>query len=65
MTAPDSEPCDIDTTRPRRPGAVFLVCGLVFLGVGAATRQAAFLALGPAFLVLGIALLARARTPSR
>jgi len=63
VTASDSEPRD--TTHPRRPGAVFLACGLVFLGVAAATRQAAFLALGPAFLVLGIALLARARKPSR
>jgi hypothetical protein len=63
MTAPAS-----DTTRPRRQhgaGFVFLICGLSFLGVGIGTRQAAFLTLGPTFLVLGIALMARGRKSSR
>ena len=51
----------------RRPGAayVFVICGLGFLGLGIANRQTAFLAMGPAFLVLGIALLARARNSPR
>ncbi len=63
MTAPAG-----DTTRPRRQngaGFVFLICGLSFLGVGLGTRQAAFLTLGPTFLVLGIALMARDRKVPR
>ncbi len=63
MTAPAG-----DTTRPRRQngaGFVFLICGLSFLGVGLGTRQAAFLTLGPTFLVLGIALMARDRKAPR
>jgi hypothetical protein len=63
MTAPAG-----DTTRPRRQngaGFVFLICGLSFLGVGLGTRQAAFLTLGPTFLVLGIALMARGRKAPR
>ena len=63
MTAPAG-----DTTRPRRQngaGFVFLICGLSFLGVGLGTRQAAFVTLGPTFLVLGIALMARDRKAPR
>ena len=63
MTAPAN-----DTTKPRRQngaGFVFLICGLSFLGVGLGTRQAAFLTLGPTFLVLGVALMARDRKAPR
>ena len=42
-------------------GFPFLLCGLVCLGVGLATRQAAFLGVGPAFVAIGAALLARGR----
>ena len=63
MDAPDTAP----QTFRRQPGAgfVFLICGLSFLGVGIANRQMAFLTMGPTFLVLGVALLARARKSSR
>lgn len=47
-----------------RPGAArfpYLMLGLVFLGVGLGTHQAAFLTIGPAFVAIGIALLARNR----
>ena len=57
-----------DTPRNRRQhgaGVVFLICGLSFLGVGIANRQATFLTMGPSFLLLGIALMARGRTSSR
>jgi len=53
---------------PRRrngAGVVFLICGMAFLGVGIGTRQAALLTMGPTFLVLGIALMARSRNTSR
>jgi hypothetical protein len=47
--------------RKRAPGVVFLACGLAFLGVAGATRNSAFFTIGPVFLVLGIAFLARSR----
>jgi hypothetical protein len=56
------------TSKPRRQngaGTVFLICGLSFLGVGIGTRQTAFLTLGPTFLVLGIALMARGHRARR
>jgi hypothetical protein len=63
MDAPDTTP---QKTR-RQPGAgfVFLICGLSFLGVGIANRQTAFLTMGPTFLVLGVALMARAHKSPR
>ena len=50
--------------RKRAPGAAFLACGIAFLGVGAATHDNTFFAMGPAFIAIGIALLARARRSS-
>jgi hypothetical protein len=63
MDAPDTTP-----QKPRRQsgaGFVFLICGLSFLGVGIANRQTAFLTMGPTFLVLGVALMARAHKSPR
>ena len=59
MSTPDRDPSS--PRRPQGPGFVFLICGLSFLGFGIATHQMAFLTMGPTFLVLGIALMARAR----
>jgi len=63
MDAPDTAPRR--TRRQPGVGFVFLICGLSFLGVGIANRQTAFLAMGPTFLVLGVALLARAHKSPR
>jgi hypothetical protein len=52
-----------DSKTTRAAGFPFLLCGLVFLGVGLATAQVAFLGVGPAFVAIGIALLARKRAP--
>ena len=57
-----------DRSRRRRAGVPFLLCGIAFAGVGVAMHQTAFQAIGPAFVVIGIASLARARRaapPSR
>lgn len=45
----------------RVPGAVVLACGVAFLGAGGATGNPSFHALGPVFIALGAALLARSR----
>ena len=55
-----NEPASDRNRRPRA-GFPFLLCGIAFAGVGLATHQTAFLAIGPAFVVIGIAFLARAR----
>lgn len=64
MTTPDPR-VPAPPAPARNSGTVFLICGLVFLAVGAGTRQVAFLAMGPAFLAIGIAFLARARKAGR
>ena len=57
-TPPD--PARLDR-RMLAPGIVFLSCGTSFLGVGIATKMTAFTLMAPAFLVLGIVFLVRAR----
>ena len=54
---------------PSRPssnaGLVFLVVGIVFLASGLATRNAGLWAPGPAFIALGVVLMANARRKSK
>ena len=51
-----------DKTRSTRsPGLAFLIVGVVFLAAGIATRNTGLWAPGPAFIALGVALLARTR----
>lgn len=45
----------------RSPGLVFLIVGIVFLAAGFATRNTGLWAPGPAFIALGVALMASAR----
>lgn len=42
-------------------GAAFLACGITFMGVALATRQFAFMGIGPAFLALGVVFLAKSK----
>ena len=42
-------------------GAVFLACGVVFMGVALGTRQFAFLGVGSAFIALGVVFLAKSK----
>ncbi len=46
-------------------GTAFLACGVVFMGVALATRQFAFLGIGPAFLALGAVFLAKSKKGGR
>jgi 4-amino-4-deoxy-L-arabinose transferase-like glycosyltransferase len=57
-TPPDSAQVD---RRMLAPGIVFLSCGTSFLGVGIATKMTVFMLVAPAFIVLGIVFLVRAR----
>jgi hypothetical protein len=57
-TPPD--PAQVDR-RVLAPGIVFLSCGTSFLGVGIATKMSVFMLMAPAFIVLGIVFLVRAR----
>lgn len=47
-----------DAGQLRILAVVFLGCGMIFLGVGGATRMLPFLTLGPSLVVLGVAFLA-------
>lgn len=47
--------------RRRRAGMTFVWCGVAFLGVGLGAHQTPFLAIGPAFIAMGIAFLVRER----
>jgi len=60
MSAND-RPSEHDEHRMRRQGIVFLSCGVVFLGVGLATKQLVFTLLAPSFIALGVVFLARTR----
>jgi hypothetical protein len=57
-TPPD--PAQVDR-RVLAPGIVFLSCGTSFLGVGIATKMSVFMLMAPAFIVLGIVFIVRAR----
>lgn len=55
-----------DTPRStRNSGLVFLIVGIVFLASGLATNNVGLWAPGPAFIALGVALMASARRKSR
>jgi uncharacterized membrane protein HdeD (DUF308 family) len=45
----------------RGPGVVFLIVGIVFLGVGVIAGQTTFLTMGPSMVAIGIAFIASAR----
>ncbi len=49
----------------RSSGLVFLVVGIVFLASGLASRNAGLWAPGPAFIALGVVLMANARRKSK
>ena len=49
----------------RSSGLVFLVAGIVFLASGLASRNAGLWAPGPAFIALGVVLMANARRASK
>lgn len=51
----------ITRKKPRGPGLALLIVGIVFVAVGAGTRQTAFLTLGPSLVAIGVVLLANAR----
>jgi hypothetical protein len=50
---------NIGSARPRAPAAVFFGIGVVFLAVGSSGQRSAMIAVGAAFLAIGVVLLVR------